>query len=149
MSQPVKNILVKLIVAAGQAAPSPPVGPALGSKGIKAMDFCKEFNARSGIYKPGTPVPVMITVKPDRSFSFEMKSPPTGFLLLKALGKEKGAGQPNINTKEGTIGELSLKHVYEIAKIKKTDERHALLDIKGVVKSVIGVARSMGIKIVP
>lgn len=149
MSQAAKNLLVKLIVGAGQAAPSPPVGPALGSKGIKAMDFCKEFNARTANYQPGTPIPVLITIKPDRSFSFEMKSPPTGYLLLKALGIGKGHGQPNVNTKEGTIGTLSLKHVYEIAKIKKTDGRHAMLELEGIVKSTVGVAKSMGIKIVP
>mgnify|MGYP003180577141 CR=1 FL=1 len=149
MSQPLRNILVKLIVGAGQAAPSPPVGPALGSKGIKAIDFCKEFNARTASFHPGTPIPVLITIKPDRSFSFEMKSPPTGYLLLKALGKEKGHSQPNILNSSNTVGELSLKHIYEIAKIKKTDGRHASLETEGIVKSVIGVAKSMGIKVVP
>ncbi|SCU93104.1 LAFA_0F14708g1_1 [Lachancea sp. 'fantastica'] len=149
MSKPLKNILVKLIVGAGQAAPSPPVGPALGSKGIKAIDFCKEFNARTASYQPGTPVPVYITIKPDRSFNFEMKSPPTGYLLLKSLGKEKGMGQPNVKTAAGTLGELSLKHVYEIAKIKKGDGRHATLDLENIVKSVVGVAKSMGINVVP
>lgn len=149
MSQATKNLLVKLIVGAGKATPSPPVGPALGSKGIKAMDFCKEFNARTASFQPGTPIPVLITIKPDRSFTFEMKSPPTGFLLLKALGVEKGHGQPNTNIKDRTIGELSLKHIYEIAKIKKTDSRHSMLEMEGIVKSVIGVAKSMGIKVVP
>ncbi|AQZ10171.1 MRPL19 (YNL185C) [Zygosaccharomyces parabailii] len=149
MSQPVKNLMVKLIVGAGQAAPSPPVGPALGSKGIKAMDFCKEFNARTSGYQPGVPIPVLITIKPDRTFSFEMKSPPTGYLLLKALGVEKGHGQPNVNMPDRTIGELSLKHIYEIAKVKKTDGKHAMLEMESIVKSVIGVAKSMGIKVVP
>lgn len=149
MSQAVKNILVKLIVNSGQAAPSPPVGPALGSKGIKAMDFCKEFNARTANYQPGIPIPVLITIRPDRSFSFEMKSPPTGYLLLKALKLSKAHGQPNIMKPTGIIGELSLKHLYEIAKIKKTDARHASLEMEGIVKSIIGVARSMGIKVVP
>ncbi|CCC71068.1 hypothetical protein NCAS_0G01810 [Naumovozyma castellii] len=149
MSQAAKNVLVKLIVGAGQAAPSPPVGPALGSKGIKAIDFCKEFNARSANYQVGVPVPVLINIKPDRTFTFEMKSPPTGFLLLKALGLEKGHGQPNTLESSRTIGELSLKHIYEIAKIKKTDDRHALLEMQGIVKSIIGVAKSMGIKVIP
>lgn len=149
MSQAAKNTLVKLIVGAGQAAPSPPVGPALGSKGIKAIDFCKEFNARTANYETGVPIPTMITVKPDRSFQFELKSPPTGYLLLKALGIEKGCGKPNQNTKDGSVGQLSLKHIYEIAKIKKTDESHSLLDMQGIVKSIIGVAKSMGIKVVP
>ncbi|KAH3901481.1 probable 54S ribosomal protein L19, mitochondrial [Saccharomycodes ludwigii] len=141
-----KNLIVKLIVGAGQAAPSPPVGPALGSKGIKAMDFCKEFNARTANYQVGVPIPVLITIKPDRSFQFEMKSPPTGYLLLKALNKDKGHGQPSATN---NIGTLSLKHIYEIAKIKKTDNRHTSLDIKGIVKSIVGVARSMGIKVIP
>lgn len=149
MSKPLKNIIVKLIVGAGQAAPSPPVGPALGSKGIKAIDFCKEFNARTASYQPGTPVPVLITIKPDRSFAFEMKSPPTGFLLLKSLGKDKGMGQPDVKSPAGTLGELSLKHIYEIAKIKKSDGRHASLGMESIVKSVVGVAKSMGINVVP
>ncbi|GAV53126.1 hypothetical protein ZYGR_0AI04080 [Zygosaccharomyces rouxii] len=149
MSQAAKNLMIKLIVGAGQAAPSPPVGPALGSKGIKAMDFCKEFNARTSMYQPGVPIPVLITIKPDRSFAFEMKSPPTVYLLLKALGVEKGHGQPNINIPGRTVGELSLKHIYEIAKIKKTDGKHAMLEMEPIVKSVIGVAKSMGIKVVP
>ncbi|GCE98833.1 mitochondrial 54S ribosomal protein YmL19 [Zygosaccharomyces mellis] len=149
MSQAAKNLMVKLIVGAGQAAPSPPVGPALGSKGIKAMDFCKEFNARTSMYQPGVPIPVSITIKPDRSFSFEMKSPPTVYLLLKALGVEKGHGQPNINIPDRTVGELSLKHIYEIAKIKKTDGKHTMLEMEAIVKSVVGVAKSMGIKVVP
>lgn len=148
MSQQAKNMLVKLIVAAGQAAPSPPVGPALGSKGIKAIDFCKEFNAKTANYEPGVPIPTLITVKPDRTFTFELKSPPTGYLLLKALGKEKGCGTPSLTAKEGSVGELSLKHIYEIAKIKKTDGRHSLLELEGIVKSVIGVAKSMGIRVV-
>lgn len=149
MSKALKNVIVKLIVGAGQAAPSPPVGPALGSKGIKAIDFCKEFNARTASYQPGTPIPVLITIKPDRTFQFEMKSPPTGFLLLKALGLEKGHGQPNINSPDGICGELSLKHIYEIAKIKKTDGRHTALELEGICKSIVGVAKSMGIKVVP
>ncbi|CCH59791.1 hypothetical protein TBLA_0B09750 [Henningerozyma blattae CBS 6284] len=148
MSSP-KNSLIKLIVGAGKAAPTPPVGPALGSKGVKAIDFCKQFNAKTEAYLPDTPIPVLITVRPDRSFKFELKSPPTGFLLLKALGKEKGHGKTNILNNEGTLGELSLKHVYEIAKIKKTDTRHSTLPLEGISKSVVGVARSMGIKIVP
>ncbi|CCE66130.1 hypothetical protein TPHA_0O01630 [Tetrapisispora phaffii CBS 4417] len=149
MSQATKNLLVKLIVGAGQAAPTPPVGPALGSKGIKAIDFCKEFNAKTASFKPGVPIPVLITIKPDRSFSFELKSPPTGYLLLKALGMEKGHGTPDTNNPDRIVGTLSLKHIYEIAKIKKTDDRHKILEMEGIVKSIIGVAKSMGIKVEP
>lgn len=143
-----KSSVIKLIVEAGKAAPTPPVGPALGSKGIKAMDFCKDFNNKTSHYKQGIPIPVLITVKPDRTFNFELKSPPTGFLLLKALKLEKGASKANLSTKEGNVGKLSLKHVYAIAKIKQTDERHKNISMENIVKSVIGVAKSMGIEIV-
>ncbi|KAG7664489.1 MRPL19 [[Candida] subhashii] len=140
-----KAALVKLIVGAGKAAPAPPVGPALGSKGVKAIDFCKEFNARTAHYIPDTPIPVQIRVKPDRTFTFEMKSPPTTWLLKKAAGVTMGSGKP---TKE-IVGEISLKHVYEIAKIKKTDDRHKNTELQAIVGSVIGTARLMGINVVP
>jgi large subunit ribosomal protein L11 len=140
-----KDVLVKLIVGAGQAAPAPPVGPALGSKGVKAIDFCKEFNARTAHLNTGVPVPALVTVRPDRSFTFEVKSPPTSWLLLQALGMEKGSPDP----KRQKIGTLSLKHVYEIAKIKKTDSRHKEIPMENIVKSTVGVAKSVGIDIVP
>lgn len=140
-----KNIMVKLIVGAGQAAPAPPVGPALGSKGVKAIDFCKEFNARTAHYQPGTPIPVLLTVKADRSFSFEMKSPPTSWLLLKAIGAKKGAEKPG----HEHIGEISLKHVYEIAKIKKTDDRHKEVDLKAICGAVILTATAVGVNVIP
>lgn len=111
-----KNVLIKLIVGAGQAAPSPPVGPALGSKGVKAIDFCKEFNARTAHLNPGVPIPTVVTVRPDRTFAFEVKSPPTAWLILQAAGAEKGIA----SAKDPKVGTISLKHVYEIAKIKKT-----------------------------
>ncbi|CAH2354172.1 54S ribosomal protein L19, mitochondrial [[Candida] railenensis] len=145
MSQTGKNLLVKLIVGAGQAAPAPPVGPALGSKGVKAIDFCKEFNARTANFAPGTPIPCLLTVKPDRTFTFEMKSPPTAWLILKAAGAEKGAAQP----KKETVGTISLKHIYEIAKIKKSDGRHADLDLKNICRQVISNAETVGVKVVP
>ncbi|EGW30811.1 Mitochondrial/chloroplast ribosomal protein L11 [Spathaspora passalidarum NRRL Y-27907] len=140
-----KPALIKLIVGAGKAAPAPPVGPALGSKGVKAIDFCKEFNARTAHYIPDTPIPVVLRVKPDRTFTFEMKSPPTSWLLFKAAGISKGAGE----TGKQSVGEVSLKHVYEIAKIKKTDERHVDTDMKAIVGSVISTAKAVGIKVVP
>lgn len=143
---PLKNVFVKLIVNAGQAAPTPPVGPALGSKGVKAIDFCKEFNARTASYQPGIPIPVALNIKPDRTFQFELKSPPTGFLLMKAAGITKGAAEVGVGKEP--VGTISLKHVYEIAKIKKTDERHKDLPMEGVVKSIISTAKSMGINVV-
>ena len=139
-----KNVMVKLIVGAGQAAPAPPVGPALGSKGVKAIDFCKEFNARTANLQPGTPVPCLLTVKPDRTFTFEMKSPPTSWLLFKAANVTKGADKPTHNH----VGQVSLKHIYEIAKIKKTDERHKEVDLKAICGAVILTAEAVGIKVV-
>lgn len=138
------NHLVKLIVGAGQASPQPPVGPALGSKGVKAIDFCKDFNARTAHYLPGTPIPAVVTVRPDRSFTYELKSPPTTWLLMQAAGVEKGA--PDGKTVVGTI---SLKHVFEIAKIKKTDDRHKSRHLESIVKQILGVAKSCGIAVVP
>ncbi|CCH44736.1 50S ribosomal protein L11 [Wickerhamomyces ciferrii] len=143
---PIKNVFVKLIVNAGQAAPTPPVGPALGSKGVKAIDFCKEFNARTASFNPGVPIPVALIIKPDRSFQFELKSPPTGYLLLKAAGVDKGASE--VGPGKAFAGEVSLKHIYEIAKIKKTDLRHKDQELQGICKSVIATAKSMGINVV-
>ncbi|WPK24393.1 hypothetical protein PUMCH_001666 [Australozyma saopauloensis] len=139
-----KNVLIKLIVGAGQAAPAPPVGPALGSKGVKAIDFCKEFNARTANYAPGIPIPILMTVKPDRSFLFEMKSPPTSWLILKAANAPKGSDKPG----HKSVGTISLKHVYEIAKIKKTDERHKDVEMRAICSSVILTAAAVGVDVV-
>ncbi|KAL1310875.1 hypothetical protein AAFC00_001106 [Neodothiora populina] len=168
--------IVKLIVGAGQASPSPPVGPALGSKGVKSMDFCKEFNARTANYNPGTPIPARVTVRPDRSFTFELRTPPTTSLLLAAAGvqpkknKLRGAGNvagphskaglagvgkasgghaANGNAGLGVVGSVSLKHVYEIAKIKHSEARLSGLSLKSVAKSVVAQAGSMGVVVVP
>ncbi|MCJ1369019.1 hypothetical protein MMC20_000226 [Loxospora ochrophaea] len=143
--------VVKLIVGAGQASPSPPVGPALGSKGVKSMDFCKEFNARTAQMTPGVPIPARVTVRPDRSFHFELRTPATSYLLLKAAGvserknKLRGAMQPG----REVIGEVSLKHVYEIAQIKQSELRLSGLSLEGLCKSIIGQAKSVGISVVP
>ncbi|KUI68428.1 54S ribosomal protein L19, mitochondrial [Cytospora mali] len=143
--------MVKLIVGAGQASPSPPVGPALGSKGIKSMDFCKEFNARTAQINPGTPLPVRVTVRPDRTFHFDVRTPQTSWLLLNAAeapmgkkGKRKGATQPG----HDSAGTVSLKHVYEIAKIKQSELRLSGLSLEGLCRAIIYQARSIGITIV-
>ncbi|KAK9474738.1 mitochondrial 54S ribosomal protein uL11m [Dipodascopsis tothii] len=141
-----KNVLVKLIVQAGKATPSPPVGPALGSKGIKAMDFCKEFNARTAHLQPGIPIPCLITIRPDRSFTFETKTPPTAYLILRAAGQEKGAAQ--YSKGDAPIGQISMKHAYEIAKIKHQDTRLAGLSLEGIVKSVVATAKTVGVEVV-
>lgn len=151
MSKQLKDVSVKLIVGAGKAAPTPPVGPALGSKGVKAIDFCKEFNARTAYYQVDVPIPVKLTVRPDRSFSFDIRSPTTSWLLLQTIGKDKGSdtlGKGKFE-KQGYLGEISLKHVYEIAKIKKTDDTHATIPLKDICKSVISTARTLGINVVP
>ena len=111
------NFSVKFICPAGQAAPAPPIGPVLGSRGLKAIDFCKEFNARTAHYTPGIPMQIeMIVQRAARTFSYDVKSPPTSWLLLRCAGVEKGANQPG----KETVGKpVSLKHVYEIAKIKQ------------------------------
>ncbi|KAK6819731.1 60S ribosomal protein L19 precursor [Apiospora arundinis] len=143
--------IVKLIVGAGQASPSPPVGPALGSKGIKSMDFCKEFNARTAHIVPGTPMPTRVTVRADRSFTFDIRTPQTSWLLRNAAdlpvdkkGKRKGASQPG----HEVVGSLTLKHVYEIAKIKQSELRLSGLSLEGLCRSVIYQAKSIGLEVV-
>ncbi|SPO05920.1 probable ribosomal protein L11, mitochondrial [Cephalotrichum gorgonifer] len=143
--------MVKLIVGAGGASPSPPIGPALGSRGVKSIDFCKEFNARTAHIIPGTPMPCRVTVRADRSFHFDIRTPQTSWLLLAAAqapeknGKRKGASNPGSET----VGTISLKHVYEIAKIKQTELRLSGLSREGLCKSIVWQARSIGIEVVP
>ncbi|RVX70684.1 hypothetical protein B0A52_05334 [Exophiala mesophila] len=143
--------IVKLIVGAGNASPSPPVGPALGAKGVKSMDFCKEFNARTAHITPGIPIPARVIVRPDRSFTFDIRTPNTSWLLLQAAGvkeikgKIKGAKKPGTET----VGQVSLKHIYEIAKIKQSEMRLSSLSLEGLCKSVIAQAKSVGVEVVP
>ncbi|KAF3941826.1 hypothetical protein ABW19_dt0209347 [Dactylella cylindrospora] len=145
------NQIVKLIVGAGQASPSPPIGPALGSKGVKSMDFCREFNARTAHMEVGTPIPVRVTVRPDRSFTFDVRTPTTSWLLLRAAGVEpkkgklKGAKQPG----KDVVGTVSLKHIYEIGKIKHSEDRMKGIPLESMCRSICGTAKSMGIKVVP
>ena len=131
---------IKLQVPAGQANPSPPVGPALGQHGVNIMEFCKGFNAQTQNIDPGSPVPVVITVYADRSFIFEMKTPPASFLLKKAAGVASGSGEPN--TKK--VGVVTRAQLEEIAKIKAPDLTAAGLEAS--VKTIAGSARSMGIE---
>ena len=109
------------------------------------MDFCKEFNARTGHIEPGTPTPTLITVQRDRTFTFITKTPPTTYFLKKAAGIEKGTGKPG----HEVVGTVSLKHVYEIAKIKATDEHLKHLRLEAIASTVIGSARSLGVQVVP
>ncbi len=132
---------VKLQVAAGKANPSPPVGPALGQHGVNIMEFCKAFNAQTQQLEPGLPIPVVITVYSDRSFTFIMKTPPAAILLKKAAGIGKGSATPNTK-KVGTVTRAQLE---EIAKTKEPDLTSA--DLEASVRTIAGSARSMGIKV--
>jgi large subunit ribosomal protein L11 len=131
---------LKLQLPAGKATPAPPVGPALGQRGINIMEFVKQFNARTAD-QAGMIVPVVITVYADRSFSFIMKTPPASVLLKKALGKEKGSGVPN----KSFIGKVSRKQVQEIAALKMADLNAG--SIEAAMRMVEGTARSMGVEI--
>ena len=132
---------IKLQVPAGKANPSPPIGPALGQKGVNIMAFCKEFNAATSSMEPGLPVPVEITVYNDKSFTFIMKSPPAAFLIRKAAGTAKGSGVPN-KTKVGKVNRAQLE---EIANTKNADLTAA--DLESAVRTLAGTARSMGIDV--
>ncbi len=131
---------IKLQIPGGQANPSPPVGPALGQRGVNIMEFCKAFNARTK-EKPGLIIPVVITVYADRSFSFITKTPPAAVLLKLATKVEKGSGEPN----REKVAEVSREDVRKIAETKMVDLNAA--DIEGAMKMVEGTARSMGITI--
>ena len=131
--------LIKLQVAAGAANPSPPVGPALGQHGVNIMEFCKAFNAKTDSLEKGSPVPVVITVYNDRSFTFETKTPPASFLLKKAAGIKSGSGRPNTD-KVGTVTTAQLE---EIVKTKEADLTAGSLE--AAVRTIAGSARSMGL----
>lgn len=132
---------IKLQVPAGKANPSPPIGPALGQKGVNIMAFCKEFNAASANIEPGLPIPVVITVFSDKSFTFVMKSPPAAVLLRKAAGIAKGSSTPH-SAKVGTVTRAQLE---EIVKTKQADLTAA--DLDAAVRTIAGTARSMGITV--
>ena len=132
---------IKLQVPAGQANPSPPVGPALGQHGVNIMDFCKAFNAETQSTEQGLPVPVVITVYADRSFTFETKTPPAAVLLRKAANIAKGSGTPNSEK----VGKVNRSQLEEIAKIKMPDLTAA--DSDAAVKTIAGTARSSGIEV--
>jgi large subunit ribosomal protein L11 len=132
---------VKLQVPAGQANPSPPVGPALGQHGVNIMEFCKSFNAQTQPMEQGMPLPVVITVYSDRSFTFITKTPPAAVLLKKAAGVGKGSGTPNSKK----IGKVNRAQIEEIAKTKMPDLNAASLD--AAIRSIAGSARSMGLEV--
>jgi len=132
---------IKLQVPAGKANPSPPIGPALGQKGVNIMEFCKAFNAATQKMEVGQPIPVVITVYSDRSFTFVMKTPPATFLLKKAAGLKSGSPRPNSQK----VGKVTRAQLEEIATIKKPDLTAA--DMDAAVRTIAGSARSMGLDV--
>jgi len=134
--------IIKLQVPAGKANPSPPIGPALGQRGLNIMEFCKAFNAQTQGMEPGMPIPVVITAYGDRSFTFVTKTPPASFFLKKAAGVEKGSQTPS----KGFVGKVTMKQVREIAE-KKMKDLNAK-DLEGAARMIAGSARSMGLEVV-
>jgi large subunit ribosomal protein L11 len=132
---------IKLQVPAGSANPSPPIGPALGQQGVNIMEFCKQFNAQTTKLEKGLPIPCIITVYSDRSFTFVMKTPPASILITKALGIPKGSGTPNT----AKVGKISRAQLEEIAKTKTPDLTAA--DLDAAVRTIAGTARSMGVDV--
>jgi len=130
---------IKLQVKAGQANPSPPVGPALGQHGVNIMEFCKAFNAQTQSLEPGLPTPVVITVYADRSFTFVTKTPPASILLKKAAGLKSGSARPNTDK----VGTVTIAQLEEIATAKDADLTAA--DMPAAVRTIAGSARSMGL----
>jgi large subunit ribosomal protein L11 len=133
---------INLQVPAGQANPSPPIGPALGQRGLNIMEFCKQFNAKSKDMEPGAPVPVKITVFSDRTFAFEMRTPPASYLLRKAAKIQGGSKEPG----RTSVGTVTRAQVLEVAKQKMKDLNTD--DLEAAAKTVAGTARSMGLQVV-
>ncbi len=132
---------VKLQVPAGSANPSPPIGPALGQHGLNIMEFCKQFNAQTQKVEKGLPLPVIITVYSDKSFTFILKTPPATVLIKKAIGLEKGSSVPN----KDKVGKITRKQLEEIAKVKMPDLN--CHDLDAAVKIIAGSARQMGVDV--
>ncbi len=133
--------LIKLQVPAGKANPSPPIGPALGQRGLNIMEFCKAFNAQTQKMEPGLMLPVVITAYADKSFTFILKSPPASVLIRKALKLEKGSSKPHTDK----VGKLTRAQAEEIAKLKQPDLTAA--DMDAAVRTIAGSARSMGVEV--
>jgi len=132
---------IKLQIPAGQANPSPPVGPALGQQGVNIMEFCKQFNAQTGALEKGLPTPVVITVYSDRSFTFILKTPPAAVLIRKAIGIPKGSARPNTSK----VGKIKRSQLEDIAKLKMPDLTAA--NLEAGVNTIAGTARSMGVDV--
>lgn len=143
MSKKKENIgLIKLQVPVGKANPAPPIGPALGQKGLNIMEFCKQFNAMKFEYDPGTPIPVTITAYKDKSFTFTTKSPPVSYLIMKSIGLKKGSSAPG----KDVAGKIKISQIQEIAKKKMSDMNAT--SIEACVEMIKGSATSMGLEVV-
>jgi large subunit ribosomal protein L11 len=132
---------IKLQIPAGKANPSPPVGPALGQKGLNIMDFCNKFNDKTKDFEKGMPIPVVINAYADRSFDFVTKTPPASFLIIKKSKLKKGSSTPG----KESVGKISVSDLKEIAEIKVKDIK---LPIDSILKMLEGTARSMGVKVI-
>ena len=132
---------IKLQVPAGKANPSPPIGPALGQRGLNIMEFCKAFNAQTQGVEPGMPIPVVITAFADKSFTFVMKTPPATYMIKKAAGIQKGSPKPHTDK----VGKITRAQLEEIAKAKMVDMTAA--DLDAAVRTIAGSARSMGVTV--
>lgn len=133
---------IKLLINAGAAKPAPPVGPALGQAGLNIMAFCKEFNARTAGYKDGVPLRVSVRVFSDKTFEWDLKTPPSTWLIKKAAGLARAADRPG----HEVAGVVSLKHIYEIAKVKQADVPH--VSIESLCRNLLSTCRSMGVRVV-
>lgn len=135
---------ITVTVNSGMAASAPPLGPQMSSRGVKIVNFCKTFNERTGDLKPGIPIPTEVFVNPDRSFDLLLHKPTTSYFLKMAAGIQKGAMAPG----KEVAGKVSLKHIYEIAKIKSEDPSFELVPLQTICKSIIGSAHTLGIEVV-
>ncbi|OQS05966.1 50S ribosomal protein L11 [Thraustotheca clavata] len=136
--------VVRLRVAAGKAAPSPAIGQALGPLGVNMMEFCRSFNDRTAHLTPNIPVPVQLTAMNDRTFTYAIKTPPTTWFLKKAAQITSGSDL----TGQKEVGAVTLRHIYEIAKVKQQDELLDYIELPSLCKSIIGTAKSMGLRVV-
>lgn len=134
---------IRMIINAGAAKPAPPVGPALGQAGLNIMQFCKEFNAKTATYKDGVPLRVYVKVFADKTYTWELKMPPTVWFIKKAAGLDRAADRPG----HEVIGKISLKHLYEIALVKQKDM--PAVPLESVCRCLLRTCRSMGVKVVP